>query len=280
MYYYLPKLQSHRSGTDPLNPTYAEHLDLLIRYIKATYTGTRARLSPLLKSGEIPYDLLWALFKPNTFVYTTCPGTKKQRCIKYDFGEERTTSDGVVYFHIKGRYVDFNGKVFGEVPIDTGVLKFRGSKPINSLDVFPLQYHENIDQVRAELVKCGQKFGSLKSVGHLQYSGTAFQVVRGEPVATSISSRIIVDAAQFRKINPNYARPSLIRAANSRRHDSNSIELWFDDDGGPPPPPRAVEVKVDDVDVNMQDEDNLIICSPTVLGYSLNDKLWRKNPVW
>ena len=90
----------------------------------------------------------------------------------------------------------------------------------------------------------------------------------------------MIDAAQFRKINPNYARPSLIRAANSRRHDSNSIELWFNDDGGPPPPPRAVEVKVDDVDVDMQDEDNLIICSLTVLGYSLNDKLWRKNPVW
>ena len=55
-----------------------------------------------------------------------------QRCIKYDFSEERTTSDGV---HIKGRYVDFNGEVFGEVPFDTGILNFRGSKAINSLDV-------------------------------------------------------------------------------------------------------------------------------------------------
>ena len=212
----------------------------------------------------------------------TCPGTKKPRCIKYDFGEERATSDRVVYFHIKGRYIGFNGKVFGEVPINTGILKFRGSKPINSLDVFPLRYHENVGHIRAELVKYGQKFGSLKSVRHLQYSGTAFQVVRGEAVATSISSRIMVDAAQFRKINPNYARPSIIRAANSRWHDSNPVDLWFDDGGPPPPPPspRADQVKVDDVDVDMQDEDNLIICSPTVLGYSLNDKLWCKNPVW
>lgn len=67
-----------------------------------------------------------------------------------------------------------------------------------------------------ELVKCGQKFGSLKSIRHLQYSGTAFQVVKGVPVATSISSRIIVNTVQFRKINPNYTRPSLIKAANSR----------------------------------------------------------------
>jgi hypothetical protein len=280
LYHHLRELKSHQSSTDPLDPMCAKHLDLLIQHITATYAETRTRILPLLVSGEITYDLLWALFKPNTFAYTTCPGTKKQRCIKYDFGEERTTSDGVVYFHIKGRYVDFNGKVLGEVPINTGIMKFRGSKPINSLDVFPLRYHDNADQARAELVKCGQKFGSLKSIGHLQYSGTAFQVVRGEPVAMSISSRIMVDAAQFRKINPNYLRPSLIRAANSRWHDSNHTELsnYFDD--GPPPLPKTDQVKVDDVDVDMQDEENLIICSPTVLGYSLNDKLWRKNPIW
>jgi hypothetical protein len=43
--------------------------------------------------------------------------------------------------------VDFDGKVFGKVSIQTGILKFRGSVPINSLDIFPLQYHENTDQV-------------------------------------------------------------------------------------------------------------------------------------
>lgn len=44
-------------------------------------------------------------------------------------------TDGTEYFHIEGRYLDFDGKVFGEVPIETEILKFRGSKPINSLDV-------------------------------------------------------------------------------------------------------------------------------------------------
>ncbi|KAF8850015.1 P-loop containing nucleoside triphosphate hydrolase protein [Acephala macrosclerotiorum] len=274
LYHYFPELKSHQSSTDPLDPTCAKHLDLLIQHLKATYADTKTRLLPLFMSSEIPYDLLWALFKPNTFAYTTCPGTKKPMCIKYDSGEERTTSDGVEYFHIGGRYVDFDEKVFNEVSIQTGILKFRGLKPIHSLDVFPLQYHENADQVRAELVECDQKFGSLKSVRHLQYSGKAFQVVKREPVATFVSSRIMVDAAQFRKINPNYVRPSIIKTANSGSSDSNSVDLWDWLEDRPPPPPRANEVKVNRVDLDMQDEDNLVICSPTVLGYSLNNKLW------
>jgi hypothetical protein len=97
--------------------------------------------------------------------------------------------------------------------------------------------------------------------------------VRGEPVATFISSRIIVDAAQFRQVNPNYARPSIIRAANSRRRGSTTIDLWNSFNNGPPQLLEADQIKVTEVDIDMQDEDNLMICSPTVLGYSLNDKL-------
>ena len=44
----------------------------------------------------------------------------------------------VIYFYIKGRYINFNRKVFGKVLINTGILKFRGLKLINSLNIFPL----------------------------------------------------------------------------------------------------------------------------------------------
>jgi len=80
----------------------AKHPDLLTQHIKATYTDTGTRLLPLLMSGEILYDLLWALFKPSTFAYTY-PGTKKIMCTKYDFSEKGTMPNSVVYFYIRGR---------------------------------------------------------------------------------------------------------------------------------------------------------------------------------
>jgi hypothetical protein len=47
-------------------------------------------------------------------------------------------SNKVVYFYIKGRYINFNRKVFGKVFINIGILKFYSLKPINSLNIFPL----------------------------------------------------------------------------------------------------------------------------------------------
>lgn len=53
-----------------------QHLDLLINCVKSIYVPTTERLLPLLEYGEITYDLLWALFKPNTPICATCFGTK------------------------------------------------------------------------------------------------------------------------------------------------------------------------------------------------------------
>jgi hypothetical protein len=57
LYHYLPELKSHRSSTDPLDPTCAKHLDILIQHITATYAD-RTRILPLLISSKITYDLL------------------------------------------------------------------------------------------------------------------------------------------------------------------------------------------------------------------------------
>jgi hypothetical protein len=164
LYYYLPELKSLRNSTDSLDLTYIKYLDLFIQYIKIIYADTRTRLLLFLISSEIPYKLLWVFFKPNTFAYIIYPRTKKPRYIKYDFGEKKTTSDRVEYFYIRGCYVDFDKKIFSKVFIQIRILKFRGSKPINSLDVFFIRYYKNANQVKIELVKCDQKFGFLKSI--------------------------------------------------------------------------------------------------------------------
>jgi len=133
-------LEAYRRNLGSDDHSSSAHLDLLIKYIKEAYETTTQQLIPLLDNGEITYDLLWALFKPDSVVYATCSGTQKPRCIRYDFGEE-ITKDDTQYFQIEGRYFDFDGNIFGETLVEGGIAKFRGARLINTLGIFPLSYH-------------------------------------------------------------------------------------------------------------------------------------------
>src|SRR4051812_19538485 len=95
LFQFLPDLEGYQNGPDSgAERTGQEHLSLLVDCIKKTYSTIGNRLSALLKNGEITYDLLWALFKPHTSVFTTCPGSEQPRCVEYVCGEEQKTSQG------------------------------------------------------------------------------------------------------------------------------------------------------------------------------------------
>ena len=58
---------------------------------------------------------------PSIWLWDSGAGTHKPRCVKFDFGEERTTNSGSLYWNIECRYRDFDGKEFGDVPTDPNV---------------------------------------------------------------------------------------------------------------------------------------------------------------
>jgi hypothetical protein len=112
---------------------YLKYLDLLISFIKTTYTSITKRLKPLLKNYKITYNLLWALFKPNSEVYTTYPSTSKLRYIKFNYSKEKARPNGVKYFYLDYCYFNFNRKVFREAALGLAIKKFRGTKQIDFL---------------------------------------------------------------------------------------------------------------------------------------------------
>ena len=151
MYHYIAKFEEYGKATDDTvlqTALYLKHLNLLVDHIKDAYTSIGRRVASLLAGGEITYDVLWALFKPNDKVYGTCLGTRKPRCIIFDSGEEKKLDDGTEYFYIKGRYLDFDGKNFGHALIALGIFKFRGTKRVDKLEAFPLKHHPNEKEMR------------------------------------------------------------------------------------------------------------------------------------
>jgi hypothetical protein len=184
-----------------------KHLDLLLDCVKSTYKGTAQRLESLLTKCTITYDLPWALFKPGQKIYTTCKETGKPRSLVFDFGEEKKTKQSVQYFKLTGRYLDFDGQVFGEVEDKVHIMKFRGAISVTTLAAFPLQYHSAREAMETHLQECGRKFINMMTSYHCHYQGVAFFMQPDGSISQlPVDGRIMVDAHMFRKVNPGYPK--------------------------------------------------------------------------
>ncbi len=274
LYNYLHELESYQSNANTgttHNATCLKHLGLLVDFIKTTYHSTAQRLLSLLENDEITYDLLWALFTPNSTAYTSCFGTDKPRCVIYDAGEEQETSNGLKYYKMECRYLDYDGQVFGEASINLAIVKFRGKRRINTLNAFPVRYHPDERGMKAGLVECGRKFVSMLGAHHRHCRGTASYMKDGEPVKVSVDSRVMLDAAFFRKMNPNYTRPQPHELVRKKMDNDGYFDAFSESSSE-----RTLDqIKGNGVEPTKIEEKDLLICCPTVPGFGLGDKTWR-----
>lgn len=246
-----------------------EQIRLLLRFLHSHFAPVARSLYPLLEHGEITFELLWAIFKPNDLLFTTCSGSGQPRCVRIVSSQEETSLLEGKSFSMDCRYLNHDGKSFGEATIKLNIGNFHGVQKIRDLEVFPLRFHAEEKTLRNELFSCGRKFFSLLGVRHQYYRGKAFYVRKDNPMKVHVQSRVIVDAISFKEANPNY-RTSKFHQPQKSIYDALEHDLWSEPTAESQPAP-AKQVLAKDV----RPED-LLICSPTLLGYSLEDKMWRK----
>ncbi|TVY12764.1 hypothetical protein LARI1_G008739 [Lachnellula arida] len=104
----------------------------------------------------------------------------------------------------------------------------------------------------------------MQSKVPLPHKRIAFYIKKNHPVKLLIDSRIIVDAIYFREANPNYARVSI----DEPDKESSSLAGWTilgsDDSEKSLDVVKKTSIKPSDVK-----GDDLLICSPTLRGFSL-----------
>ncbi|CRG92464.1 ATP-dependent zinc metalloprotease FtsH homolog [Talaromyces islandicus] len=263
LFHFLQELKAYarpNSGTE-VSTDAILHLNLLVQHLEEAYQSTMEQLQSLMSYQKITWNLLWALFKPGALVFMTCPSTGLPRCVQYNAGEVKKTIRNVDCFEIQGHYLDFNGEIFGESTETLQIDFFRGAKRIDSLPVYPLSNHPD-PAIQTRLVSNGQRFVSLMASHHCRYEGNMFVLFEKEMMKLPIKSDIIVDAKTFREMNPNY--PKL----ETKKPDC--FDMW----GGTREGETEDRVQPNGLDVGAMKEVDLIRCSPTVLGFSLNEKVW------
>ncbi|KAH6631402.1 hypothetical protein F5144DRAFT_216528 [Chaetomium tenue] len=206
-----------------------QHLRVLVKYINKDYADIKNSLYPMLENGLITFDLLWALWKPNTLAYTTTYGSHDEpRVFKVEMAEKHHGLMKGDYYYLEGKYFEYDGKQYGFGNVAEEIGDFRGARKITGLACYPLKYHKNEAQLRKDLIERGRKFVSLGGVHYKSHQGMAYYKKKKSIIKVNINGRIMVDPSIHRRINPNYPI-SLVRPKD---HDLLSDDEDSDSESG------------------------------------------------
>ncbi|KAI1836495.1 hypothetical protein DTO006G1_2704 [Penicillium roqueforti] len=209
----------------------AAHLKVLVKYLDTDYADIKKTLYPLLEANTITFDLLWALYKPNTIAYTPTYGsTDEPRAFKIEYAVKESSFVKGQWYSVDGRYLEYDGKDYGFGTMSAEVDAFKGARKITSLSCYPLKYHRDAEALRASLVERGKRFVSLRGMNYRFHKGMAFyKKKRSLIIKVNINGRVMIDPAIHRRINPNYTI-STVRPKDPDLIDPK--ELGVSDDEG------------------------------------------------
>ncbi|QVM10240.1 hypothetical protein D8B26_004901 [Coccidioides posadasii str. Silveira] len=254
IFHYRKELQEYGKSLEDANAR--EHISFLLQYMISTlgkeirsYADFRAAPPG---SHSLEFCNLWMVFRPGDILYRQCFDSPIQCFMLKSMDKKRsTTCPNVNCTHtewsISASFIDRDGQNLGYCMIQTTIKPYNGYKRLEDLEIFPLEYHRDCEAIRESQVARGKKFVGLQGVNHRQYTGNAIQLFSPgktglfEDGRCFINSRIITDSGTF-----GLAKPSL------------KTKLQF---------PML------DHHLGLSD-DEYLICSAFVPGFSLANKLW------
>lgn len=263
----------------------------------------------MLEAGIITFEYLWALFKPNTILYSSTYGDEEEaRAFKAVYSKENASFMRGKWYSIESRYLDYDGKNFGLATVHGEVPSFSGARKISSLPCYPLRYHKNPEKAKQDLVDRGKKFVALQGMNYKTYAGMSYTKKEDKVFKVDVNGRVMIDPAIFRRVNPNYplstVKPmdgEVDDAQTSYIDDCGNVTTTTDSQGQPTPSSEdfskdkqfkvvknddgkyviielgsdeAAQAAIEENTMDIFSEEQLLIASSTVVGFSFTEKLW------
>ncbi|KAL9583119.1 MAG: hypothetical protein Q9212_002892 [Teloschistes hypoglaucus] len=241
------------------------HLELLHRVLEPELRDDLEARDDYVSNKVITFDTCWMIFEPGTIVFS---GDDHQQCAFRLSRGDYTSLGGTGAFDMTCEKVDWDGESFGLHQQSRRIYNFDGTLPIIDLPTYPLQYYPNAMKARQELIKSGELFESLSGYHYKHYKGVGVASALWGRSKYNVDSRIIIDTYAWNRFNPN-----------------KNFELYTLTDCRPSRPWSGKDDSKDECE-EQEDEgceerneafltdDQLLLCSTTVRGYSLKDKKW------
>ncbi|OBZ76249.1 hypothetical protein A0H81_02954 [Grifola frondosa] len=150
------------------------------------------------------------------------------------------------------------------------IQRFKGTKKIAELMAYPIQYYPGpggVQGLKERLVQRGKKWVELAGgMHHVAYRGLAFRFKDTGYLRHSVNSRIMVDRKTFADIVPNYPKlPHVTKTLSGQDIDRHALRANS---------VAATSVMIPSAETRELTEDELMLTSPIVYGFSFADKQW------
>ncbi|KAF5502790.1 ATPase family AAA domain-containing protein 3B [Colletotrichum aenigma] len=262
LFHYRAELEvyAESSGDEEMQ----RHLHMLLQYVKRRFHEEIKRYDATVAkrqaSAGSEFKYLWMAYKPGDLLYQKSGEIDTLATLEsltFEEGELFDDEDeyrGISRWEMRVKRVQRNGTHLGYVYDKIILKKYEGFAAFSTLDIFPLHFHSESQQIKTRLLGRGKKYMSLADIHHCQYNGTAKlsqlinrpTTVKDELIRTRVRQRIMVDFEEFyqnaKGPQPDFQTPGDILGSTSS-------------------------------DIRLEDTD-FLICHHEVTGYTLITKRW------
>lgn len=171
------------------DPETKSHLDLLHRTMGEELKDDLKARDDYILNKVITFDTCWMIFEPGTIVFAI---ENKEKCaFRLKNGSYIETRCGPA-FALDSEKVDWDGEAFGLGQSRNLVYCFQGTKAITRLTAFPLEYHDNVTDVKKELIERGKAFERLSGYHYKHYKGVAIGQGTWGPIKYNVSYEVCI----------------------------------------------------------------------------------------
>jgi ATPase family associated with various cellular activities (AAA) len=259
--------EARESESDPETKT---HVELLWGVLQTELRDDIREKNDHVANGVVRFDNVWTIFEPGKLVVEQ--GTDgHQRVYKLKSGSFATNACGQKLYSLQCEYIDWDGEKFGYGSSTLNIPAFGGTISISKLPAVPFESHPENDRIRGTLVARGKKVAALSGYHFQAYEGIAIFQGRWGPVRYNVKSRVIIDTHAFSRFNPNLK----IQLQNLYRDEVDG-DQDSSDDLGSSIEQDYLEASNSDARSRSLTEEQYLLCTHELRGYSLKDKKWLR----
>ncbi|KAF1916441.1 hypothetical protein BDU57DRAFT_587443 [Ampelomyces quisqualis] len=272
------------------------HARLLQDVLVKEFKGLVDISEDMKRKRVMTFELLWTLFPPGALVYALQDGQERAMTLvksHYDVHEET----GSPILQVACKFIHWDGCRFGTRKLHIRIPEYVGTRPIRSLEVYPLEYHEDPVALKDRLIARGAKTEELAGLEYRAYEGMAWRINAMENKEKyNITGRIVLDTYGWNRQDPRHAiwvaplkQPKSALPGNGNGHDH--VDEGFDNNN-----PKGFESVFDQYEEDYMEDGEMpfnsfgdgakadarmpltpeqqLICSGILCGWSLKRKLW------